>query len=44
MTELNGKQFKIKYENYESFYIDQDTTKFHDYIKGGKAIRVQKIP
>ena len=42
MTELNGKQFKIKYENYESFYIDQDTTKFHDYIKGGKAIRVPK--
>ena len=40
MTELNGKKYKIKYENYESFYIEQDTTKFHDYIGGGKAIRV----
>ena len=42
MTELNGKEFKIHYENYESFFIDLDTTKFHDYIKGGKAIRVPK--
>ena len=42
MTELNGKEFKIKYENYESFYILHDTTKYHDYIKGGKAIRVPK--
>ena len=42
MTELNGKEFKIKYENYESFYIPVDSTKFHDYIKGGKAIRVPK--
>ena len=40
MTELNGKKFKIRYENYESFYIEQDTRNFHDYIKGGKAIRV----
>ena len=42
MTELNGKEFKIKYENYESFFIEQDTTKYNDYIKGGKAIRVPK--
>ena len=42
MTELNGKEFKITYENYESFYIEQDTTKFHDYIKGGKVTRVPK--
>ena len=42
MTELNGKEFKIKYENYESFYIEHDTTKYKDYIKGGKAIRVPK--
>ena len=42
MTELNGKEYKIKYENYESFFIPVDSTKFHDYIKGGKAIRVPK--
>ena len=42
MTELNGKEYKIKYENYESFFIPIDSTKFHDYIKGGKAIRVPK--
>ena len=42
MTELNGKEFKIHYENYESFFIDVDTTKFHDYIKGGKVTRVPK--
>ena len=42
MTELNGKEFQVEYENYESFRILQDTTKFKDYIKGGKAIRVAK--
>ena len=42
MAELNGKEYKIKYENYESFFIPIDSTKFHDYIKGGKAIRVPK--
>ena len=42
MTELNGKEYKIKYENYESFFIPVDSTKFHDHIKGGKAIRVPK--
>ena len=34
MTELNGKEFQIEYENYQSFRILQDTTNFKDYIKG----------
>ena len=42
MTELNWREFKIHYENDESFFIDEDTTKFHDYIKGGKVTRVPK--
>ena len=41
MTELNNKEFKILYENYESFKIKlDDTSKYKDYIKGGKVTRV----
>ena len=42
MTELNGKEYQIKYENYESFKISVDTSNFNDYIKGGKVIKVYK--
>ena len=43
MTEINDKEFKIEYENYESFKIKSiDIKKFHDYIKGGKVTRVPK--
>ena len=42
MTELNGKEFVVEFENYESFRILQDTSNFHDYIRGGKAIKVIK--
>ena len=42
MTELNGKEFQIEFENYESFRILQDTSNYHDYIKGGKVIKVTK--
>ena len=42
MTELNGKEFQVEYENYETFRIKQDTSNFHDYIGGGKAIKVIK--
>ena len=41
MTELNGKEFPIEFENYESFRILQDTSNFHDYIKGGKVTKVK---
>ena len=42
MTELNDKEFQVEYENFESFKIKQDTSNFHDYIGGGKAIKVVK--
>ena len=42
MTELNGKEFQVEYEDYKSFRILQDTSEFHDYIRGGKAIKVVK--
>ena len=42
MTELNGKEYQVKYENYESFKISVDTSNFNDYIKGGKVIKVHK--
>ena len=42
MTELNGKEFKIKFENYKSFRLFEDTSNFHDYIKGGKVMKVIK--
>ena len=29
MTELNGKEFQVEYENYETFRIKQDTSNFH---------------
>ena len=42
MTELNGKEFVVKYENYEKFRILNDTTNYHDYIRGEKSIKVIK--
>ena len=42
MTELNDKEFKIKFENYKSFRLFEDTSNFHDYIKGGKVMKVIK--
>ena len=42
MTELNGKEFEIEYENFESFRILEDTTKYNDYIRGGKVTKVMK--
>ena len=40
MTELNGKEVQIEYENFEQFRILEDTTKYNDYIKGGKVTKV----
>ena len=42
MTELNGKEFPVEYEDFQSFRILQDTSNFKDYIKGGKATKVLK--
>ena len=42
MTELNGREFLVEYENYEKFRILEDTTNYNDYIRGGKAIKVIK--
>ena len=42
MTELNGKEFQIEYEDFQSFRILEDTSKYKDYIRGGKAVKVQK--
>ena len=42
MTELNGKEFPVEYEDFQSFRILQDTSNFKDYIKGGKATKVIK--
>ena len=42
MTELNGKEFNVEYDNYEKFRILEDTTNYNDYIRGGKAIKVIK--
>ena len=42
MTELNEREFKVEYENFESFRILEDTSNYKDYIRGGKAIKVIK--
>ena len=41
MTELNDREFEIKFEDIQSFEIG-DTSKFGDYIKGGIAYQIKK--
>ena len=42
MTELNGKEFQVEYEDFQSFRIRHDTSNYNDYIRGGKAVKVVK--
>ena len=42
MTELNGKEFQVEYEDFQSFRILEDTSKYKEYIRGGKAVKVLK--
>ena len=41
MTELNGKEFQIIFEDYQSFKIG-DTSKFGEYTKGGVINQIRK--
>ena len=43
MIELNNKEFKIKeVKDTESFIIEEDISKFGDYIKGGIVCEIKK--
>ena len=41
MEELNGKEFTIQYEDFQSFKIG-DTSNFKEYTKGGIVTQVVK--